>query len=276
MMSLDEAVRYMRTNPQYAEVVRDAYLGTDSLKSAERFQSSAEFLEVLRFVGGRADGGKILDLGAGIGIASWAFARSGARCVYALEPDPSDEIGRGAMRRLIENMPIELLDAYGEKIPLPDEEVDVVYTRQVLHHTNDLPQVLRECTRILKSGGVFLASREHVVDDDQQLREFLDSHPVHQLAGGENAYRLDEYTGAIRSAGLKLEEVFGPWDTIINAFPTVRTPEELKRYPRTLLERRFGRVGALASKAPGVDALIWRRLRRPYPGRLYSFLAIKP
>jgi ubiquinone/menaquinone biosynthesis C-methylase UbiE len=276
MSTVAEAVRYMRNNPKYAELIHDTYLGENVFESAERFRRSAEFLEVQKLIGNRVRGGKVLDLGAGVGIASRAFAECGARVVYALEPDPSDETGRGAIRRLVQAASITIVDAYGEKIPLPDEEVDVVYARQVLHHAQNLPQVLLECARVLKPGGIFLACREHVVDNDKQLRVFLDNHPVHQLVGGENAFRLEEYIDAIRSAGLELENVLGPWDTVINAFPAVKTTEELKGYPRTVLKRRLGRFGALLSNTPGIDTLVWRWLKRPVPGRPYTFLATKP
>ncbi len=274
-MNIDEAVRYMRANSQYAELIDNAYLGANVAQSAERFEQSPEFSAVEELVGTNVRGGAVLDLGAGTGIASWAFAKRGARVVYALEPDPSEEVGSGAMQSLIGDMPIQLIASYGEKIPLDDEVVDVVYARQVLHHANDLPRLLRECARILKSGGLFLACREHVVNDQQQLRAFLNNHPVHQLAGGENAYKLDEYTRAILLADLKLEKVLGPWDTIINTFPTIKTVEELNNYPRMLLQRRLGRFGVLASRIPAVNSLVWRRLKQPLPGRLYSFLAVK-
>lgn len=274
-MNAEEAIRQLRLDPQYTELIRDSYLGSDVVEASERFLTSAEFSEVRNLLDGRISEGTILDLGAGNGIASRAFAKCGAEMVYALEPDPSDDIGRGAIRHLTEDMPVELIDSYGEEIPLPDDTADIVYTRQVLHHTSDLPQVLRECTRVLKTGGVFLACREHVVDNDQQLQAFLASHPVHKLTGGENAYSLDEYLEAIRSAGLKINEEFGPWDSIINAFPAVNSLQELERFPQINLERRFGRSGALASRVPGVNSLVWTRLKRPTPGRMYSFLAVK-
>lgn len=275
-MGVEQAVRRLRADPRYAELIRDSYLEPDVFRSSKRFLASAEFAEARRLLGNLIPEGKILDCGAGTGIASYAFARCGAQIVYALEPDPSNEVGQGAIRRLARGMPIRVIDTYAEEIPLPDAEVDIVYTRQVLHHVSDLRLVLGECARVLRSGGMLLACREHVVDDDQQLQTFLRSHPVHQLVGGENAYPLSDYTEAVLSAGLELKQVLGPWDTIINAFPVVRTAEELERYPRTVLERRFGRVGALASMAPGIETLMWRRLKRPTPGRLYSFLAMKP
>jgi SAM-dependent methyltransferase len=276
MLTTEEAILQLRRDPKWAGLIRDSYLEPNVFESAERFLSSAEFLEVQRLIGTCLLQGRVLDLGAGNGIASWAFAESGAKLVYALEPDPSNEIGSGAIRRLTAELPVRLIDAYGEEIPLPEEEVDLVYTRQVLHHTSDLQRVLQECARVLRCGGTFFACREHVVDNEQQLQAFLSSHPVHLLTGAENAYRLDEYLEAIRLAGLKLEKVLGPWDTVINAFPAVRTTEELERYPQIVLERRFGRIGTLASLAPGVNSLVWRGLKRPSPGRLYSFLATKP
>jgi len=257
-------------------LVRNSYLGEDRLDCAERFRSSAEFSELLALLGDCVRGGAILDLGAGTGIASYAFACSGARVVYALEPDPSDVVGRGAIRRVSAGRPIELLESHGEMIPLPSEEVDLVYARQVLHHVNDLPQVLSQCARVLKTGGVFFACREHVVSDDRELREFLEGHPVHRLAGGEGAYPLDTYIGAIRSAGLTLDRVLGPWDSLINAFPSVKTATELEKMPSALLKSRFGMAGGMLAHFPGVKRFTWGRIKRyRQPGRLYSFLATK-
>lgn len=272
---MEEAVLRLRRDPQYTDLIRDAYLDEDTHASAERFRTSDEFREALQLLGERARG-TILDVGAGVGIAAYAFCVEGAARVYAVEPDPSDILGRGAIARITKDLAVELLDAYGEDLPLPDAAVDVVYARQVLHHTRDLPRTLSECARVLKHGGIFLACREHVVDDEAQLREFLESHPVHRLAGGEGAHPLDVYIHAISAAGLSLERVFGPWESIINAFPLVRTARELSRYPGTWLARRLGRLGGWASLLPLVRALVWKRLDRPAPGRMYTFLAIKP
>ncbi len=276
MLTREEAIHRLRRDPRYAELIHDSYLGEDTVESARRFEASAEFAEVCQLVGDRAREGKILDLGSGIGIAAYGFARRGAKCVYALEPDPSDEIGRGALLRLCGPLPIVPVDACGERIPLPDAQLDLVYARQVLHHAQDLPQVLRECARVLKRGGRFLASREHVVDDERQLKTFLQRHPVHRLAGGENAFPLRMYLEAIRAAGLRPDRVFGQWDTLINAFPTARSADELRHLSRIVLQRRFGRRGIVLSRLPGVNALVRAWLNRPFPGRLYSFLATKP
>jgi ubiquinone/menaquinone biosynthesis C-methylase UbiE len=275
-MKLDEAIRYMRTQPQYAELVRATYLGEDVLDSAERFTASGEFVEVRRMLGDeRLRGATVVDLGAGIGISSFAFARQSAKQVYAIEPDPSQEVGYGALVRLRGELPIEVVESYGESIPLPDGVADVVYARQVLHHTRDLPLVLRECARLLKPGGAFLACREHVVDNEEQMKAFLAGHAVHQLAGGENAYSLPQYLQAIHAAGLRLDRALGPTDTVVNLFPFVQTQEEVDRLPEIRLRKRFGAVGAAVAAIPGVSALTRRWMNRALPGRLYTFLAFK-
>ena len=275
-MTTVAAVSRLRNDPQYHDLIRDSYLDQDVHAAAERFFDSAEFEEVCRLLGQRITGLEILDLGAGTGIASYAFARSGAQSVYSLEPDESD-IGRGAINQLVDGMSIEPLAGFGEAIPLPDQSVDIVYGRQVLHHTSDLRQVMHECARVLKPGGRLLICREHVVDDEQQLNQFLNEHPIHQLAGGEHAYSLETYTDAITGAGLQLMKVLGPWDSIINAFPAARNNEELSRVPEQVLAERFSHLATLVRFIPGIQALVWRRIRAyRAPGRLYSFLAGKP
>jgi ubiquinone/menaquinone biosynthesis C-methylase UbiE len=271
-MTTAAAVSFLRNDTRYADLIRDSYLDQDVLAAAQRFYESAEFREVCQLLGGQVRGARILDLGAGTGIASYAFARAGAH-VYSLEPDDSD-VGRGAISQIVGGMPVELLDAFGEAIPLPDQSLDIIYGRQVLHHTTDLNKVMLECARVLKPAGMILMCREHVVDDEHQLNQFLHEHPVHQLAGGEHAYSLDMYQQAITGAGFKLTKVLGPWDSIINAFPKARSNEELSRLPEQVLAERFSHLATLIRFIPGIHSLTWRRIRaHREPGRLYSFLA---
>jgi ubiquinone/menaquinone biosynthesis C-methylase UbiE len=273
-MTPEEAVLYLRQDPKYAQVLENAYLGVDVHKCGEQFARSAEFAEVRNLLG-EVNDYDVLDLGAGTGIASYAFAKYGAHRVYALEPDPSEVVGYGAIRRLTFGMPVTIIAGCGETIPLPDKTVEIVYTRQVLHHTRNLARMIEECARVLKDKGIFLACREHVVDDEAQRKIFLSKHLLHAFTGSENAFPLPTYLQAIRNAGLETQEVLGPWDTVINIFPALRTTEELRKYPQTLLKKRCGHLGAWLGQFSLVQNLIWKRLKRPTPGRMYTFLAMK-
>jgi len=273
-MTMEEAVLHMRRESQFSALVHDSYFDVDNRAASERFSQSGEFAEVRRLVGEHGTG-VVLDLGAGTGLATYAFIAHGAQRVYALEPDASDVVGRGAIATLMAGQPVELIDAFGESIPLPDHSIDLVYARQVLHHTRDLNQVLRECARVLKPGSVFLACREHVITDDAQLQIFLQQHPIHQLTQGENAYSLPAYLDGIHQAGLILKTALGPWESVINTFPGVTATADLHRYPEQLITQRLGRRWAWIGRISIVQHLIWQRLNRPVAGRLYTFLAIK-
>jgi SAM-dependent methyltransferase len=273
-MTTAEAIEHLRREPAHADLIRDSYLEEDTLAAAERFERSGEFEEVRRVLGDRLQDAGVLDLGAGTGIGSFALARAGARRVHALEPDPSPVVGRGAMTRL-EEARIEPVAGAGEDIPLDDASVDVVYARQVLHHITDLVATAREIRRVLRPGGVLLACREHVIDSEADLETFLANHEVHQLAGGEAAYPIETYLTAMNEGGLRVRKVWQPMDSVINAFPLVRSRQELIDLRVRLLGPRLGRVDPRwAGRLP----LIGRRVRRvlePYvpPGSMWSFLA---
>ncbi len=275
-MSVEDAVLQLRSDPRWADVLRDAYLDEDAVGASERFLSSGEFAETRAVLGDRLERATVLDLGAGTGIASFALASTGARRVVALEPDPSDVIGRGCLRRVCSRLPVDVIAGVGEALPLGSSTFDVVYARQVLHHARDLTALVRECARVLKPGGVLLACREHVADDAMQLAGFLEAHPIHRLAGTEHAMPLVQYRRALRDAGFSRITTVGPWGSVINAFPVVRSEEERRGYPRQLLQGRFGALGSLAARLPAVAAIVWWRLDRPVGGRLYSFVAEKP
>ena len=274
-MTTEEAVLALRGDPGQSELVRDAYLGADVVGNAERFLASGEFAAVLALVAGRVQGGAVLDVGAGTGIASYAFARSGAREVVALEPDPSEVIGQGAIRRLVGALPIRVEGGWGEALPFADGRFDVVYLRQVLHHARDLDALVRECARVAARGGVVIATREHVVDDDRQLAQFLAAHPLHRLAGGEHAFALPTYVAAFRKAGLARARVLGPLDSVVNTYPTIADEATLRRHPAAVLERYLGVAGGLVARLPGATFLVRRAIDRPVPGRLYSFVGWK-
>jgi 2-polyprenyl-3-methyl-5-hydroxy-6-metoxy-1,4-benzoquinol methylase len=152
-LSWEQAVRHCMDDPAMAELARGAYFG-DPVASAQRYRDSAEFAEVKRILPGTK--GRALDLGAGNGILSWALAAEGWD-VTAVEPDPSDLVGAGAIRALSDRTatPITVIEAFGEAIPLDAAGFDLVVARQVLHHAHDLTGF---CAEMARSGRASAAS----------------------------------------------------------------------------------------------------------------------
>lgn len=277
----EEAVRWLRDQPAQQELVRACYFDDPLQTAAERFWQSVEWKSIATLLPGNK--GHVLDLGAGRGISSYALARDGWQ-VTALEPDPSNLVGAGAIRSLVEQtgFPIEVVSEYSEKLPFQDNSFDFVNCRQVLHHARDLNQTCKEIFRVLKPGGMMIATREHVLSKKEDLQRFLDSHPLHKFYGGENAFLLDEYLAAMHIAGLKVEKLMAPLDSPINYFPM--TSEQFFSHcasPVTvILGETFTHM--IFSSRHRIGRGLMRMLVRvrnrldQTPGRLYSFVAKKP
>src|SRR5207244_4731522 len=134
---------------------------------------------------------------------------------------PSAVFGTAALRRLAAEarLPIEVVEEFSERLPFDDGPFDVVFARAVLHHMRDLDSACREMFRVLRPGGMLIAAREHVISKESDLGQFLDQHPLHHLYGGEHAFRLDRYTGALTDAGFARVEILSPLKSPINLFP---------------------------------------------------------
>lgn len=276
----EESVRWLRSQPEHSELVQLCYLDEDNLLAAKRFTASEEFAEIVKIL--RLDKAhtklKILDLGCGNGIASYAFASLG-HDVSAIDPDPSRDVGLGATARLasaVSHGSISTYKAFAEALPFPDATFDVVYARQSLHHFGDLQQGLTECARVLKPGGILLATREHVVNDDEQLTAFFANHILHKLHGGENAYPLERYLSALEQAGVRIAQCLAPFDSVINHFPESNADVEGRISQK--LKERFGKYAAFALlRIASIRSICRHRLSHDCndPGRLYSFLCLK-
>ncbi|OKH52132.1 SAM-dependent methyltransferase [Calothrix sp. HK-06] len=272
----EEAVEWLRNQPDKQEIVYHCYYDDPLTEAVKRFSCSEEWSAIKSLLN-KYYPGQVLDLGAGRGISSYAFAKEGC-LVTSLEPDASHLVGAQAIQSLIDstNLQIKIVQEYGEKLPFADNTFDIVYGRAVLHHARDLKTLLQEVARVLKPGGVFLATREHVISKKEDLPKFLESHPLHFLYGGENAYLLQEYKDAITQTRIKLNKVFGPFDSVINYAP--RTQKEFQIKIASILAIIMS--SKLASKTAlnhNIQQLIgWYASRiSNTPGRLYTFFGVK-
>jgi 2-polyprenyl-3-methyl-5-hydroxy-6-metoxy-1,4-benzoquinol methylase len=212
----EEAVLWLLEN--HPEIAEACYYD-DPIKSvAERFAESEEWACVREVLSSKLPC-RVLDVGAGRGISSYAFAKDGCE-VYALEPNDSKLVGRGCISRLAQesdqkiNLVSDLSELVADAI-----EFDVIYCRASLHHIPDLDSFFKSITSLLRKGGIFFASREHIIQDSVHLEIFLNHHALHNLYGGEHALKVEEYTKNMEAYGLKLTKVYHHFDTPINYYP---------------------------------------------------------
>lgn len=275
--SWEDAVRWLRAQPDQQALVKAAYYDDPLILAAERYRVSSEWQAIRQYLAGYS--GAALDIGAGRGIASYSLVKEGFS-VTALEPDASGLVGVGAIHSLADEaqLTINVVEEFSERLPFSDASFDVVFARAVLHHTTNLDQACQEIFRVLKPGGRFIAVREHVISKPADLADFFQIHPLHKLYGGENAFMLREYKSAIQRAGFVEYDVLSPLMSPINYFP--HTPDSLRA---ELLRRldKFQFIQKVTRSLLEIDSIFktcifMLSLVDSRPGRLYSFVSDKP
>src|SRR4051812_17248898 len=96
-MTWEQAVDWLIQQPGSEVLVKACFYDDPLIDAATRYWQSTEWRAVRDLL--PATPGKALDIGAGRGISSYALARDGWN-VTALEPDPSEKVGAGAIRKL--------------------------------------------------------------------------------------------------------------------------------------------------------------------------------
>jgi malonyl-CoA O-methyltransferase len=97
----------------------------------------------------------VLDLGCGTGWFTRKFADLG--CIEALG---GVDLSAGMLEQARENGPdgISWIVADAEHLPLPDDNVDLIFSNLMIQWCDDPRAVLRECQRILRPGGSLMVS----------------------------------------------------------------------------------------------------------------------
>lgn len=262
-LTWEAAVRLLKSQAEHRKIVLDCYFDDPPIAAATRYWQSLEWAAVRKLLPIKP--AYALDIGSGRGLSSFALACDGWK-VTALEPDASNEVGAGAICQLAVGLDIQVVAGVGEQLPFDDCSFDLVYCRQALHHASDLQQLCREATRVLRPGGRFAATREHVLSRKEDLLEFQKNHPLHCLYGGENAYLLTEYIYAIEQAGIRLDTVLNPMESDINLHPQTKS-EACNQIRRKFHLPDFVPIPPSALRVAGALS--------NSPGRLYSFFGTK-
>jgi arsenite methyltransferase len=148
----------------------------------------------------------VLDLGSGGGIDVLLSARRVGPTGRAYGLDMTDEMLGLAERNKTESglTNVEFLKGEIEKIPLPEESVDVIISNCVINLSGDKDRVLREAFRVLKPGGR-LAISDVLVGGEvpAHVRRSMELW-VGCIAG---ALSEDDYRKKLAAAGFKSVEI---------------------------------------------------------------------
>jgi ubiquinone/menaquinone biosynthesis C-methylase UbiE len=287
-MTWEETIKFIRTQSEFNDLVNKAYFEEDLPLNVERFKNSSEFIETLQLLKEYQPNSKtILDIGSGNGISAVALALEGYN-VVSIEPDSSNTVGAGAIRKLkihynLTNL--EVFEAFAEELQLPNENFDIVYTRQCMHHAYDLEKFVAEASRVIKKGGLFITIRDHVIFDKKDKEWFLENHPLQKYYGGENAFTPTEYKSAMISAGLEVQKEIKYYDSVINYFPVSRQEilnmfQQKKGIAILALNKKIG----VLSKIPFLQKIYFKKIglnkedvynEYKVAGRMYSYLCVK-
>jgi ubiquinone/menaquinone biosynthesis C-methylase UbiE len=289
-MTWEETIKFIRTQPEYNDLVKFAYFEEDLKLNVERFKNDEEFLETKNLIQEIVPFNssiKLLDIGSGNGITSIAFALKGIQ-VDAVEPDPSETIGAGAIKKLKELYQLNNLSVhqgFAEDLKFPDNTFDIVYTRQCMHHANDLAMFIKECFRVLKKEGLLITVRDHIVYNKSDKKWFLESHPLQKFYGGENAFSENEYRSAMTNAGFEIKQILKHFDSPINYFPLAKaekekTEQKSKEFAASIVKKKLGVLEGINLFRNIALKYVENKLGKIYdestiPGRMYTFLAIK-
>jgi SAM-dependent methyltransferase len=157
-------------------------------------------------------GETVLDLGSGGGIDVLLSARRVGPRGMAYGLDMTDEMLALARenQKKAGATNVEFLKGEIEKIPLPDNSVDVIISNCVINLAADKDKVLREAFRVLKPGGRFAVSdvvvRGAVPPDVRKSVELW----IGCLAGAldESDYRSRLTRAGFRNVGLEITRVY--------------------------------------------------------------------
>lgn len=154
-----------------------------------------------------AASGRVLEIGVGSGLNLPLYGPA-VRAVLGLEPSPALLV-MARRRAAAARVPVDLIEASAEAVPLDSASVDTVVTTWTLCTIADAPRALAEVRRVLKPGGALLFV-EHGRAPQPRMARWQDRiDPVwRRLAGGCHLNRRID--ALIAGSGLQIDALAHP------------------------------------------------------------------
>ena len=163
-----------------------------------------------------------LDIGSGLGfpLLEVAMRLGNSSRVYGIDP------WEAAIERIKTKIKIyginnvEIINGVAEKIPLPDNSVDLIFSNNGLNNVSDLNAVLNECSRISRVGSQLLFTFNtdktmigfySVMEDvlrEKDLHEEIEKMKIHIYKKRKPA---EEYNRLLTEKGYKVNDVTHDW-----------------------------------------------------------------
>jgi ubiquinone/menaquinone biosynthesis C-methylase UbiE len=145
--------------------------------------------------------GTVVEIGPGAGTNFKYFSQN----IHWIGIEPNvlanDNLQVEAQRRGLKD--IEIINGFGERLPLADNSYDTVIATRVLCSVSDQVQVLAEIKRVLKPNGRYIFI-EHTAAPRKSLLWYYQNliNPLNRLLAG-NCHANREILSAIKSTGFK-------------------------------------------------------------------------
>lgn len=144
-----EIVHIPPEHPMYEKYVNDSvwkYMYGD-----EKVSQLSTYIDI--------EGLSVLDIGAGIGGLSAAFAKNGAKVTAIDVDDGYQMLSKIGYEECGVDVKSQLFD--GGDLPCPNESFDIVCCFNIFEHVPNLERLFREMQRVLKPGGIVVGRADY-------------------------------------------------------------------------------------------------------------------
>ena len=151
MASTDEVRAYWNQHIHDLEITRHPVGSRGFFDDLDQyhFEKLHHLLRLVPFDGYR--GRSVLEVGCGAGVDLARFAKGGAVVTGVDLAASAIDLARANFEQQGLQGRFDVAD--GERLPLPDDSVDLIYAHGVVQYTADPQRLVEECRRVLKPGG---------------------------------------------------------------------------------------------------------------------------